>query len=175
MINKDFKIIFFNGGFAGDLITALYNPNLFQKFNNNTVLLDDKVLKLKSYEFRKNNSYAEKINYLQSVEHFGVCSSHDIELSIRLKNNTTLVYSSCYKLAKFFYDRLKRIKEDTLMSLDEHIKWQASSKKIFKKQIDLANITKDNFLEELNINNYKSKIILKNWLELNNLMLQSIK
>lgn len=175
MINKNFKIIFFNGGFAGDLITALYNPNLFKKFNKNKIVLDSKVLKLKSYTFRQNHSYEEKISYLKSIENFGVCSSHDIELSIRLKNNTILLYSSDYKLTDFFHSRITRIKKDTIMSLDEHINWQVSSRKIFKNQIDLANITKDNFLEELSINDHKSKTILKEWLELNSFMLQTIK
>ena len=169
MTKKNFKIIFFNGGFAGDLITALYNPKLFKNFNKNTVLLDDKVLKLKSYEFRQNHSYNDKINYLKSIEKFGVCSSHDIELSLRLKNNTILIYCSDYKLVELFYSRLTRTKEDTIMLLDGHINWQKSSKKIFKKQIDLANITKHNFLENLNIKNYRSSAILKEWLELNKL------
>ena len=50
-IKKDFKIIFFNGGFAGDLITALYNPDVFRGFDGNTILLIDEVLKPKQLYF----------------------------------------------------------------------------------------------------------------------------
>ena len=167
MINSDFKIVFFNGGFAGDLITALYNPHTFQRFNNKTVVLDDSVLKLKSYRYRQDHSFDEKIEYLKSIEQFGVCSSHDTEISVRLKNNTHLIHCSDNKMAKDFYKRLVRDKHDMIMSFEEHLAWQISSRRIFKNQVDLANIKQPDFLDKLNARNKQSEKILKEWLKLN--------
>ena len=62
MINKDFKIILFNGGFAGDLITALYNPDVFKGFDDNTTVLIKEVLKPKQLDF-KDWPYDKKIQY----------------------------------------------------------------------------------------------------------------
>jgi hypothetical protein len=165
-IKKDFKIIFFNGGFAGDLITALYNPDVFKGFNGKTIMLIKEVVKPKQLDF-KNWSYNRKIEYLDSIKELRVCSSHDLELALRLKENTILVYCSDYKLAKFFHSRLKRDEEHMKLSLDEHMDWQVKSRQIYKNQIDLVNLDKQNFLEDLQINDIRSTEILKQWLERN--------
>ena len=165
-INQNFKIIFYNGGFAGDLITALYNPNIFKSFDNKSVVLDKDVVKLKSREMIGKN-ITDKINYLKSIEHLGICSSHDVELSLRLKHNTTFVHCSAPTLASFFYHRVKRDEDGQKMSLKEHINWQNINKKIYKNQIDVANINKKTFLSDLKINDSRSTDILKKWLELN--------
>jgi len=167
MIKSDFKIIFFNGGFAGDLITALYNPNLFISFNDKTVVLDDKVMKLKEHSFRIKNSVKQKIEYLQSIEEFGVCSSHDQELALHLKDNTTLVYCSDIDLARVLYNRIKRKRKDMLMSFDDHLNWQEINRKVLKKQIDISKITEVDFLSNLGITHSKSAVILKEWISLN--------
>ena len=169
MTNTNFKIILFNGGFAGDLITSLYNPDIFLKFSNRRILLDNQVLKLKSYEYRKTHSYEQKINYLKSIEHIGVCSSHDDELALRLKANTTLVHCSDKALAEVFYNRIKRDKPDQKMTLEENMKWQDVNKRVFKKQIDLAKITDSNFLETLGIKDSRSVKILNKWIDLQEL------
>jgi len=166
MINKDFKIILFNGGFAGDLITALYNPDVFQGFNDNTMVLDKEVLKLKWYKFMQ-TSYDEKIQYVKSIEVTGVCSSHDLKFSLLLKDNTILCYCSDYKLANFFYSRIKRDKPYNKLSFEEHMNWQRNSRQIFKRQVDLADLYKPYFLEGLQINDIRSTNILTKWLELN--------
>ena len=167
MINSDFKIVFFNGGFAGDLITALYNPHTFQRFNNKTVALDEHFKKLKDYDYRQAHSIDEKIEYLKSIEQFGVCSSHDLELSLRLKNNTHVVHCSDDEMTKEFYKRLVRDKHHQIMSYEEQLEWQISSRQIFKNQVDLANIKQPDFLDKLNIRNKQSEKILKEWLKLN--------
>ena len=167
MINKDFKIVFFNGGFAGDLITALYNPHTFERFNNKKVVLNDSFLKLKSDRYRQDHSIDEKIAYLKSIEQFGVCSSHDTELSLRLKNNTHLIHCSDDKMAEDFYKRVVRDEHNTIMSFEEHLEWQISSRRIFKNQVDLANIKQPDFLDKLNAQNKQSEKILKEWLKLN--------
>jgi len=167
MINKDFKIVFFNGGFAGDLITALYNPHTFERFNNKKVVLNDSFLKLKSDRYRQDHSIDEKIAYLKSIEQFGVCSSHDTELSLRLKNNTHLIHCSDDKMAEDFYKRVVRDEHNTIMSFEEHLEWQISSRRIFKNQVDLANIKQPDFLDKLNARNKQSEKILKEWLKLN--------
>ena len=166
MIKKDFKIIFFNGGFAGDLITALYNPDVFHGFKANTIVLIKEVLKPKTLDF-KNWSYDQKIDYLASIQELGVCSSHDLELALRLKENTVLVHCSDYKLAKFFHNRLKRDEKHMKLSLDEHMNWQRNSRQIYKKQVDLVNLNKQNFLQSLQINNSRSSKILNEWLKRN--------
>jgi hypothetical protein len=166
-IKKDFKIIFFNSGFAGDLITSLYNPDLFISFNDNTVLLNDKVMKLKDYPFRIKNSFQQKIEYLESIEELGVCSSHDQELALRLKDNTTLVYCSDIALARVLYNRVERKRKDMLMSFEEHLNWQVTSRRVFKKQIDISRITDPDFLSNLGITHNKSAVILKEWIYLN--------
>ena len=167
MINKDFKIFFFNGGFAGDLITALYNPHTFERFNNKKVVLNDSFLKLKSDRYRQDHSIDEKIAYLKSIEQFGACSSHDTELSLRLKNNTHLIHCSDDKMAEDFYKRVVRDEHNTIMSFEEHLEWQISSRRIFKNQVDLANIKQPDFLDKLNARNKQSEKILKEWLKLN--------
>ena len=100
-----------------------------------------------------------------------MCSSHDLELALRLKENTILVHCSDYKLAKFFHSRGKR-DEDILrmkLSLDEHMNWQRNSRQVHKRQIDLANLNKENFLEALQINDSRSPGILQEWLLRNNI------
>lgn len=167
MINKNFKIILFNGGFAGDLITALYNPETFKRFNQKSVVLADTVTRLKDYEFMENNSIKQKISYIESIRHVGVCSSHDLELSLRLRENTHLVYCSDNEMANFFFKRIPRNKKDSIMTFDEHLAWQESSKKVFRYQVDLAQMTQHNFLEQINVSNSKSAAILKGWIGLN--------
>jgi len=166
MIHKDFKIVFFNGGFAGDLITALYNPDVFKGFDKNTTVLDKEVLKPKEPDFIS-WTHDKKIEYLESIKDLGVCSSHDPELALRLKDNTILVYCSDYKLANFFHGRLKRDKPYMKLSLDEHMNWQKNSKQIYNRQIDIVDLYKPSFLEDLQINDVRSTNILKQWLELN--------
>ena len=166
MINKDFKIILFNGGFAGDLITALYNPDVFQGFNDNTIVLIKEVLKPKQPDF-KNWSHDKKVEWLESINDLGVCSSHDLELGLRLKENTILVHCSDYELANFFHSRLERDDERMKLSLDEHMNWQRNSRQVYKKQIDLVDLNKQDFLEGLQINDIRSTNILTKWLELN--------
>jgi len=173
MIKSDFKIIYFNGGFAGDLITALYNPITFKGFNNKSILLDSSIVALKSYTFRQTHSYEQKISYLKSIEQIGVCSSHDLELSLRLKNYTYLVHCSDHSMAKNLYNRIPRKKQDlnvfqdAVMTFNQYLAWQDSSKKIFKKQIDIAKIKESDFLENLDIVNDKSKEVLEKWIVLN--------
>ena len=166
MINKDFKIILFNGGFAGDLITALYNPDVFKGFDDNTMVLIKEVLKPKQPEF-KDWSHDKKVEWLESINDLGVCSSHDHELALRLKENTILVHCSDYKLAKFFHSRLERDEERMKLSLDEHMNWQRNSRQVHKRQIDLVDLNKQDFLEGLQINDKRSSDILKEWLTRN--------
>ena len=166
MIKNNFKIILFNGGFAGDLITGLHNPDTFKGFDNNTVVLDDQVLKLKSYEFRQNNSFDEKIEYLKSIEDIGVCSSHDQELALRLKENTVLVHCSDARLVELLYNRIERDKDDMKMTLEEHMNWQEANKKVFKNQIDISNISNADFLDNLGINDVRSVVMLRQWIAL---------
>jgi hypothetical protein len=167
MINPQFKIILFLSGFAGDLITALHNPDLLKSFDKNTLILDDDVMKLKSVEYRQAHSHEDKIEYLKSIEHLRVCSSHDTELGLRLKDNTTLIHCSDRSLHDFLYNRVKRIKPDNIMSLEEGINWQETNKRIYKNQIDIANIYNNTFLKDLGINNNRSTDILNKWIELN--------
>lgn len=168
MIKKDFIIVFHSGGFAGDLITALHNPNIFKNFNDKTVVLDEKVTKLKSYNFRIQKSFEEKIEYLKSIEDLAVCSSHDLELALRLKDNTTFVYCSDSRLVEIFFNRIVRDKDDMKMTMEEYINWQDKNKGVFKKQIDIANITDINFLDSVGITDARSVLLLKQWINLNN-------
>ena len=164
MINKDFKIILFNGGFAGDLLTALYNPDVFKGFNKNTIVLVKEAMSLK--EDLRDSSYDKKIECLESIKDLGVCSSHGLELGLRLKDNTILVHCSDYELAKFFHSRFNHEKH-TQLSLDQHTNWQRNSRQVYKKQIDLADLNKPYFLEDLKITDSRSTNILTQWLELN--------
>lgn len=168
-INDNFKIIFFNGGFAGDLITAIHNPALFVKFNGKTVVLDQRVTKLKSFDYRQEKTLDEKITYLESIQDFLVCSSHDISLAYKLHRNTVLVYCSDLQLHEIFYNRQKRLSADMIMSLDDSILWQETNKKIFKNKIDLKNLHEENFLSSIGIHDTRSSHILSEWLTLNNL------
>ncbi len=166
MIDKGFKIILFNGGFAGDLITALYNPDVFQGFIKNTVVLIKEVLKPKQLDF-KDWPHDKKVEYLESINDLGVCSSHDLELGLRLKDNTILLHCSDYKLAKFFHSRIARDEENMELSIEDHMNWQRNGRQVYKKQIDLVDLNKQDFLEGLQINDIRSTNILTKWLELN--------
>jgi len=166
MIDKGFKIILFNGGFAGDLITALYNPDVFQGFIKNTVVLIKEVLKPKQLDF-KDWPHDKKVEYLESINDLGVCSSHDLELGLRLKDNTILLHCSDYKLAKFFHSRIARDEESMELSIEDHMNWQRNGRQVYKKQIDLVDLNKQDFLEGLQINDIRSTNILTKWLELN--------
>ena len=73
MIDEKFKIIFFNGGFAGDLITALHNPLTFNRFSNRKIVLADGFYKLKSHTYRTETPIEEKIEY----EEFDVVGTFD--------------------------------------------------------------------------------------------------
>ena len=166
MIDKGFKIILFNGGFAGDLITALYNPDVFQGFIKNTVVLIKEVLKPNQLDF-KDWPHDKKVEYLESINDLGVCSSHDLELGLRLKDNTILLHCSDYKLAKFFHSRIARDEENMELSIEDHMNWQRNGRQVYKKQIDLVDLNKQDFLEGLQINDIRSTNILTKWLELN--------
>ena len=170
MIDEKFKIIFFNGGFAGDLITALHNPLTFNRFSNRKIVLADGFYKLKSHTYRTETPIEEKIKYIKSIEHYGVCSSHDMEFSLKFRENTQLVYCSDDTMTRTFFDRINRThKHHMIMSFEEHLAWQVSSRSIFKNQIDLAGIGKPGFLQKINIKNEKSKEIYEEWLERNKL------
>ena len=71
------------------------------------------------------------------------------------------------KLAKFFHSRLERDEERMKLSLDEHMNWQRNSRQVHKRQIDLVDLNKQNFLESLHINDNRSSDILKEWLARN--------
>ena len=165
MIDKNFKIILFQGGFAGDLITSLYNPNVFERFRGNVIDVNKRVLSLKSKDFIR-NSHTNKLKYIESIMHMEVCSSHDVEFSLRLKEHTILVYCSDHKLAKFFLNRINRNVNNNLL-FDDYMNWQDNSRQIYKRQIDLKNLSKPTLLEDLGINDSRSADILKQWLELN--------
>ena len=53
------------------------------------------------------------------------------------------------------------------LSLDELMNWQRNSRQVCKNQIDLINLNKQSFLEDLQINDSRSSDILKQWLERN--------
>ena len=168
MIKDDFKIIFFNGGFAGDLITALHNPDLFIKFDGRTVVSDDRVTKLKWFPYRQENTIDDKIAYLESIQELKVCSSHDVAMAYKLHRNTVLLYCSDLELHGKFYHRQRRIAEDTIMSLEDSILWQEKNKKIFQNKIDLATLRDKDFLSSIGIHDApKSSNILNDWLKLN--------
>ncbi len=165
-VNK--KIIYYLGGFAGDLIASLYDPDTFLKFNKNTIILHHEVTQLKSFENRKNWNFEEKIKYINNCQ-YKVCTSHDLELAIRLKENTIFVYCSNPNIALKFYKRLDRtLAPDMVMTYEDVLKHQKSTLQILKNHIDLKHIFADNFMEKYNIvPNEKNKSILKKWKLLN--------
>ena len=167
MINSEFKIILFNGGFAGDLVASLHNPDLITHFAETHIRTNPKISRLCLADFRKSNSYEDKLEYLKSIEHYGVCTSHDLEVSLRLRKNTILLHCSDIQLAKFLFHRIKREKENMAMTFEESIAWQQVNKKIYKRQIDLANIYNKSFLKDLGINDTRSVKILDKWRSLN--------
>lgn len=167
MINSEFKIILFNGGFAGDLVASLHNPDLITHFEEAQIRTNPKISRLCYADFRKSNSYEDKLEYLKSIEHYGVCTSHDLEVSLRLRKNTILLHCSDIQLAKILFHRIKREKENMAMTFEESIAWQQVNKKIYKRQIDLANIYNKSFLKDLGINDKRSVKILDKWRSLN--------
>jgi len=165
-LNK--KIIYYLGGFAGDLITSLYDPDTFLKFNKNTIILHPEVTQLKLFKNRKNWNLEEKIKYINNCQ-YKVCTSHDLELAIRLKENTIFVYCSDPNMAVKFYKRLDRtLAPDMAMPYEDVLKHQESTLKFLKNRIDLKHIFDNDFMEKYNITpNEKNKSILTKWKSLN--------
>ena len=124
------------------------------------------MLKPKQLDF-KDWPHDKKVEYLESINDLGVCSSHDLELGLRLKDNTILLHCSDYKLAKFFHSRIARDEENMELSIEDHMNWQRNGRQVYKKQIDLVDLNKQDFLEGLQINDIRSTNILTKWLELN--------
>ena len=53
------------------------------------------------------------------------------------------------------------------LSIEDHMNWQRNGRQVYKKQIDLVDLNKQDFLEGLQINDIRSTNILTKWLELN--------
>jgi hypothetical protein len=71
-------------------------------------------------------------------------------------------------LVEIFFNRIVRDKKDMKMTIEGYINWQDKNKGVFKKQIDIANITDINFLDNIGITDARSVILLKHWINLNN-------
>ena len=162
------KIILFNGGFAGDLLTVLHNPDLFKGFNpNGSIKVDTRVTRLKWHKYRSAHNHEQKIKYLNSIEHLGVCASHDLEFSLRMRSNTILLICSDSQMAKYFFDRKTRTDPDMKMDFEGFLKWQDNSLKLFKNFIDMSKMHDKNFLKSHNIDKPESRKILNNWIQNN--------
>ena len=169
-IKVDKKIIFYMGGFAGDLIASLYDPDVFIKFDEHTnyVKINHDAKQLKAIRNIKNWNFEEKVKYINDCQ-YNVFASHDLELAIRLKENTIFVYCSDPEMTLKFYNRVDRtVADDASMTYEDYLKHQDSTLKFLKNRIDLKHIFDDDFMEKYNITpNEKNKSILTKWKSLN--------
>jgi hypothetical protein len=163
----DKKIIYYMGGFAGSLIASLYDPDVFLKWKTRTIAIHPIAKQLKLSENIKNWSLDEKIKYINDCP-YKVCTSHDLELAIHLKQNTTFVYCSDPDMSLKFYKRLARNTDNSSTTYEDILKHQKLTCQILKNQIDLKHIFSDDFMEKYNITpNEKNKSILTKWKSLN--------
>ena len=166
---KNLVIVFYNAGFAGDLISALINPNVFLKFSNGRVILKDDVWLLKDINNRTKWTIQQKKDYIKKItQTYNVCSSHDIEMALLYKNNTLLPYCSDVNLLKKFHKRFKKYAPQQKTTFEEMLDQQNINCKIFKNKVDLKKIFVGDILSELKLKKTHKRInLLKTWKKIN--------
>ena len=169
-MSNDIKIVLFRGGFAGDLITALYDYSCFLKLNANgkVDIEKNRIILQKS----NNMSNEEKENYLNQ---YNIISCTDTHFALKNITKTLIVTCSNEIMINFFCNRFKKYHpySFTNTTINDYIKdtfdWQNYWPKFFKNQIDISDIFDNkNFLSKLGCNiNEKKQHLFHEWKNIN--------
>ena len=149
-MTKKIKVILHKGGFAGDLITALYDKtNFIDLSDNGKVNLNPKITELQS---KNTLSLKAKNNLLQKNNVISVC---DTEFAFIHRKTSLILYSSVDKMTKFFCERFEKYHPHNFHSMsiddyvDEHDKWRDFWLEKFPNKLDMAKIFDSNFLDNV--------------------------
>jgi hypothetical protein len=171
VVRNKIKIILQKGGFAGDLITALYDYSALVELEfNGKIKLDPNRTLLQNNE--NNFSLEHKDSLLRKHKILSVC---DTEFSFIHRKKTIFLYSSEDSMTEFFCKRFQKYHPTYFVNISitnyiiEHNRWRDFWLKKFQNNLDMSKIFNNDFLEKipfLTLN--KEKIVLfEKWKNLN--------
>jgi len=170
MIKNKIKIVLQKGGFAGDLITSLYDPTaLINLDNNGKINLD---LNRTLLQNKNSLSLQDKNNLLDKFKILSVC---DTEFAFIHREKTVFLYSSTDEMTEFFCKRFNKYhphyftKTSIADYIIEHNEWRNFWLKKFKNTLDVSQIFKNEFIYKipfLNVDQAKINFLAK-WKSLN--------
>ncbi len=146
--NNEIRIVLQKGGFAGDLITSLYDPTaLINVGDSGKVDIDANRTILQN----ENNLSLQKKNEL--LDKFKVLSICDTEFAFMHRKNTLFLYSSNKEMTEFFCKRfqkyhpsLKRFAAGVSDTIVEHDEWRDYWLPKFQNTLDMSEIFEENFI-----------------------------
>lgn len=164
------KIVLQKGGFAGDLITSLYDPTSLINLDSNGKI---NIHPSRTLLQNKNNLSLENKNKL--LDQFPLLSVCDTEFAFMHRKKTLFLYSSKDEMTKFFCKRFYKFHPDhaTKKSMEDHIlehnQWRAYWIDKFQFSLDVSYIFEKGFLSKipfLKVDEKKS-ILFEKWKYLN--------
>ena len=153
---KQIKIILFQGGFAGDLFTALHNMDCcIDLLPNGKIELNANVRVLQQDNRSFFMSILEKDEYYNKHDIISCCDS---EFALKHHKNTLVIKCDDKIMSSFFCKRLFTYHPEliTSMTVEQYEKdvaeWHNFWPKRFKNQLDISDIfSNENFLDKLDI------------------------
>lgn len=171
-VTNKIQIVLQKGGFAGDLITALYDPSALINLDcrGKINLYPERT----SLQNKNTLSLNDKNNLLDKHKILSVC---DTEFALFHKKKTIFLYSSTDKMTEFFCQRFKKYHPLYFRNMSiteyilEHNKWRDFWIKKFKNILDVSPIFHSDFLKKIPFLHIdEAKIALfKKWRVLNNI------
>ena len=146
--NTQIKIVLQKGGFAGDLITALYDPTaLINISDSGKVEIDSNRTILQN---ENNLSLQEKNDLLDNFKVLSIC---DTEFAFMHRKNSLFLYSSDKEMTEYFCRRfqkyhpsLKRFEAGVADTIVEHDEWRDYWLPKFPNSLDMSQMFEDNFI-----------------------------
>jgi hypothetical protein len=170
MTKNKIKIVLQKGGFAGDLITSLYDPTaLINLDSNGKVNLDPNRTSLQN---ENNLSLEDKNKLLYKFKVLSVC---DTEFAFIHRKETVFLYSSTNEMTEFFCKRFNKYHPHCFTKISiadyiiDHNEWKNFWLKKFQNTLDVSQIFEDGFINKipfLDINEEKISFF-EDWKRLN--------
>lgn len=172
-VKNNIQIVLHKGGFAGDLVTALYDQTALLNLNSTgkISLRPERTLLQQENQL----SLDEKNSLLEKQKVLSVC---DPEFSLLHQKGTLFLYSSDKKMTDFFCHRFAKHNPEYFKSVtiseysDEHDKWRDFWIDKFTHKLDMSKIFEDYFLDNMPfMSKDDTKITLfENWKKLNSIL-----
>ncbi len=147
---EEIKIVLQKGGFAGDLITSLYDPTaLINLDSNGKVNLDTNRTLLQ----QENNLSLQDKNHL--LNNFKILSVCDTEFAFIHRKKTVFLYSSSDEMTEWFCKRFKKYHPYYFTKISitdyiiEHNEWSNYWLRKFQNTLDVSNIFADGFINSI--------------------------